>query len=115
MAYETTYRIPWTLELTFGSVTFVADCVVSVDVDVDRYGDVSKWEVRAIGTTDARGQFRADNDVSGYLDAAMRDLQADADGSFDRRVQRAVDEDEDAPRPRSDRAEHGTYYHGGAL
>ena len=115
MAYRTTYFIPWTGELDVGNVHFESDLVLEVAVTVDRSGDVAQWKIVSVGDNTYLHGYQPATDDRGILAGMVAKLQADADGSLDARVCRAVDEDDDAPRPRSDRQEHGTLYHGGVL
>lgn len=116
MAYRTTYYIPWTAEWDEDCVHFEADVTLEIAVCVDRGGDVSDWTVVSIGSDGPRGEYvPVSTDERGVFAKIKATLQLDADGSLDARVTRAVDEDDHAPRPRSDAAEHGTLHHGSAL
>jgi len=113
--YQATYYIWTDLKLTYGSITFTSEALVEVEVDVDRMGDVASWTVTRIGTEDERKRFVVMPDPTGTLSSLIADLQHDADGSFDRLVEREVTDDEHAPRGPTLSQQHSTINRWGAL
>ena len=114
MSYENTYRIPWTVELRIDGMNFINDdAFLMVDVEVDSGGDVSGWTVSHVGPVDLNKTCWAAGGP--HLDKYVSFLNRKKPKALDEAICESVAEDEDAPRPRSDRAEHGTHYVGGAL
>ena len=109
MSYENTYTVRHEVEFTHDHIPYVIPVRFEIEATVDDEGEV--YDHRVTG-------FEHDEDRYGCIPADVRRHiidRAQTDRDLFDALEEAVAEDDDAPRPRSDRAEHGTHYVGGAL